>query len=423
MEVNSSGRATRARWIALTAIAPVAWGSTYVVTRAVLPDEPLWGAVFRALPAGLLLLLVARRLPRGAWWWRSLLLGTLNMGGFFALVYAVAQLLPSGVAATVMASSPLAMMGFGWMLLGQRPRALALAGALAGVAGVALMLLGGRAAVDPLGVLAAVAAMLLSAAGYALATRWSDVDVLSSTAWQLVAGGLVIVPLAVAVEGAPPALDGPAIAGFAYVSLIATALAFLAWFGGLRRLGAATVGLVGLLNPVTGVVLGALVAGETLTLRQLLGLAVVLAGIGVGQVRGGRSGTRASDVGVANDVGLRGGDASGGGVWGGGGSGGGSGGGGSGGGARGAGASGGGVSGGGASGAGVRGGGTIDAGASGGGPADARAGGGETTTAAPAGGGETPAAPAHPASPSRNPRVGAKYVDPVAAVEKSRMRS
>lgn len=404
MEVNSSGRATRARWIALTAIAPVAWGSTYVVTRAVLPDEPLWGAVFRALPAGLLLLLVARRLPRGAWWWRSLLLGTLNMGGFFALVYAVAQLLPSGVAATVMASSPLAMMGFGWMLLGQRPRALALAGALAGVAGVALMLLGGNNAVDPLGVLAAVAAMLLSAVGYALATRWSDVDVLSSTAWQLVAGGVVIVPLAVAVEGAPPALDGPAIAGFASVSLIATALAFLAWFGGLRRLGAATVGLVGLLNPVTGVVLGALVAGETLTLRQLLGLAVVLAGIGVGQLHGGRSGTRASDLGVANDVGLRGGGgsgggASGGGLWGGDVSGGG---------ARGAGAIGGGVSGGG-----VRGGGTIDVGASGGGPVDARAGGGETT----------PAAPAHPASPSRNPRVGAKYVDPVAAVEKSRMRS
>lgn len=271
-------------WIALTALAPIAWGSTYVVTRAVLPGEPLWGAVLRALPAGLLLLLVKRRLPRGAWWWRSALLGVLTSGGFFALVYAVAHLLPSGVASTVMAASPLAMMGLAWIVLGQRPRLLALAGGVAGAVGVAVMLLGAADGVDPLGVVAAVAAMLLSSVGYVLATRWEgEVDVFSATSWQLIAGGLLMLPLALVVEGAPPALDGPAIAGFAYVTVIATAVAFLAWFAGLRHLGPATVGLIGLLNPVTGVLLGALVAGETLTARQLLGLAIVLAGIGVGQ--------------------------------------------------------------------------------------------------------------------------------------------
>ncbi|MCI0155174.1 EamA family transporter [Leifsonia shinshuensis] len=283
--------------MAVTAIAPIAWGSTYVVTRAVLPDAPLWGAVLRALPAGLLLLAVARRRPRGAWWWRAFVLGALNAGGFFVLVYAVARLLPSGIASTVMATSPLALMGFGWMLLGQRPRALSLAGALAGVAGVAVMLYGGGAAADPLGLVAAVSAMLLSAVGYVLATRWSDVDVLSSTAWQLVAGGILVLPFAALVEGAPPALDAAAIAGFAYVSLVATALAYLAWFAGMRRLGPAVVGLVGLLNPVTGVALGALVAGEALTSRQFVGLAIVLVGIGVGQMaRGGqaaRAGRRA----------------------------------------------------------------------------------------------------------------------------------
>jgi probable blue pigment (indigoidine) exporter len=93
-----------------------------------------------------------------------------------------------------------------------------------------------------------------------LATRWQDVDVLASTAWQLVAGGLLVVPFAVVVEGAPPALDAAAIAGFAYVSLVATALAYLAWFAGMRRLGPAVAGPVELLNSVAGVALGALVA-------------------------------------------------------------------------------------------------------------------------------------------------------------------
>lgn len=271
----------------ITAIAPVAWGSTYYVTREFLPaGHALYGAVFRALPAGLLLFAIRPRLPVGNWWWRSLVLGTLNMGAFFALVYLSAQLLPSSIASTVMATSPVVMMLFAWALLAQRPRLLPMVGAGVGIAGVALMLLTGTSAVDPLGVAASVAAMAMSAFGYVLATRWStDVDVLSMTAWQLVAGGAMLLPVAIIVEGAPPALDGPAIAGFGYVSVVATALAFFAWFTGLRHLGPASVGLVGLLNPVTGVLLGTLVAAEELGPRQFAGLALVFAGIVLGQRR------------------------------------------------------------------------------------------------------------------------------------------
>lgn len=273
------------RWSLITAVAPLTWGTTYYVTKHALPaDAPLWGAVLRALPAGLVLLLVVRRLPRGSWWWRSLVLGTLSMGAFFALIYVAAQLLPSSVASTVMATSPVVMMLVAWALLAQRPRVLGLAGAGLGVVGVAAMLLTGGGEIRPLGVAASVAAMLMSSVGFVLATRWADgVDVVSSTAWQLVAGGLVLVPFAVVVEGAPPALDGRAVAGFAYVSLVATAVAYLAWFSGLRRLPAGTVGLVGLLNPVAGVLVGVLLAGERLGPLQVAGIVVVLAGVLLGQ--------------------------------------------------------------------------------------------------------------------------------------------
>jgi probable blue pigment (indigoidine) exporter len=89
--------------------------------------------------------------------------------------------------------------------------------------------------------------------------------------------------VAVVAEGGPPHLGVAEAAAFAFVAVVATALAFVAWFAGLRRLDAGTVGLVGLLNPVTGVLLGALVAGELLTGRQLAGIALVLGGIVVGQ--------------------------------------------------------------------------------------------------------------------------------------------
>ena len=267
-----------------TAIAPVAWGSTYYVTQTFLPTgSPLWGATLRALPAGLVLLAVSRQLPSGSWWWRSAVLGAMNMGAFFGLLFVAAQRLPSSTASMVMANSPIALMLVAWLVLSERPRARALAGAGVGIAGAALMLGGGAGGIDAVGLLASASAMLMASFGFVLAKRWgardAGVGVVPMTAWQLVAGGLVLLPAAAIVHGLPPSLDAPAVAGFAYVSLVATAVAYVAWFTGLRRLPAGTVGLIGLLNPVTGVLLGTLLAGDVLTVAQVAGIGLVLAGV------------------------------------------------------------------------------------------------------------------------------------------------
>ncbi|MEU9563285.1 EamA family transporter [Streptomyces sp. NPDC048161] len=282
------------RWVALTAVAPMAWGTNYFVTHEFLPaDRPLYGAALRALPAGLVLLALSRQRPRGAWWWRSAVLGLLNVSVFFVLVYVASQVLPTSLASTVMAVSPLAMMLMAWPLVSERPRTAHLAGAAIGLAGVCLMLLTGTESVSVPGVLASVSAVLVSSFGHILAKRWSaDVDVLASTAWQLTAGGLFLLPAAAVVEGPPPALSVPAFLAFGYVTLVATALAFAAWFTGLRHLPAGTVGLIGLLNPVTGVLLGTAVAAEVLTVQQLCGLVLVLAGVVLGRpTRAGRRGS------------------------------------------------------------------------------------------------------------------------------------
>ena len=78
----------------ITAVAPIAWGSTYLVTEQFLPpDRPLFAATVRALPAGLVLLALRRQLPRGDWWWRSVVLGLCNIGMFFPLIFLAAFVL------------------------------------------------------------------------------------------------------------------------------------------------------------------------------------------------------------------------------------------------------------------------------------------------------------------------------------------
>jgi hypothetical protein len=79
---------------------------------------------------------------------------------------------------------------------------------------------------------------------------------LAATGWQLLIGGAILLPLTAIVEGAPPALTERNLAGFAYLSMVGTALAFIVWFNGIRRLPSAAPPLLGLAAPITGAALG-----------------------------------------------------------------------------------------------------------------------------------------------------------------------
>ena len=276
---------TRLTLLALTAVAPIAWGSGYYVTDTFLPaDRPLFGATVRALPFGLLLVALRPALPHGHWWWRAALLGTVNFSAFFGLLFVTSFRLPAGIASTLTATAPLAIMGFAWLLVGERPRFASVAAASVGVAGVALLVSQAPSGVDPLGVAAALGAVLASSLGFALVKRWQPpVDLVTFTGWQMVAGGLVLLPVALAVEGPPPALGAGELFGFGWIGLVGTVAAYLAWFRGLGSLPAAAVALVGLLNPVAGTLTGITLGGERLDAGQVVGMGLVLAGVVLGQ--------------------------------------------------------------------------------------------------------------------------------------------
>jgi probable blue pigment (indigoidine) exporter len=272
--------------VLLTALGPAIWGSTYLVTTALLPpDRPLLAGLLRALPAGLLLLALTRRLPRGSWWWRSALLGLLNFGAFFPLLFFAAYRLPGGVAATVSAAQPLVVAGLSVLVLRVRVSRRQLLAALAGVLGVALLTLTAAARLDPWGVLAMLVGTGMMSTAIVLAKRWpSPEPALVTAAWQMTFGGLFLVPLTLVGEGLPASLSLTNVLGYGYLAVIGGVVSYALWFRGIGRLPATSVSLLSLSSPVVATLLGFLVLGQSLTGWQLLGFAVALGSLVAGQL-------------------------------------------------------------------------------------------------------------------------------------------
>lgn len=265
--------------ILLTAIAPVIWGSTYIVTTELLPQGyPIHVAMLRALPAGLFLLLLVRQLPQGVWWTRSFILGALNFSFFLCMLFVSAYRLPGGVAATVGAIQPLIVIALSRVFLGSPLKLMAIVAGLAGIGGVALLVLTPNAALDPVGVIAGLAGAVSMAFGTVFSRYWQPpVSPLAFTAWQMTAGGLLLVPVALIFEPPLPALTLTNWLGFIQLGLVGTALTYVMWFRGISRLGPSAVSPLGFLSPAVAVLIGWIVLGQSLGLMQILGIVVVLA--------------------------------------------------------------------------------------------------------------------------------------------------
>ncbi len=268
-----------------TALAPAAWGLTYVVTTELLPPgRPLLAGVLRAVPAGLLLVAVTRRRPSGIWWFRSLVLGTLNVGAFFALLFVAAYRLPGGVAATLGGIQPLIATALAAVLLAEGARVSTYVPGVLGCAGVALMVLRAEVRLDAIGVAAGLGAALCGACGLVLTKRWGrPAPLLAVTAWQLLAGGLVLLPVALAVEGVPPSFTADNLIGYTWLATGGGAMAYVLWFRGIASLPVAKVSLLGFMSPVVATLAGWAVLHQSLTMQQAAGMAMVLTAVVAGQ--------------------------------------------------------------------------------------------------------------------------------------------
>lgn len=271
------------RDLLLTALAPLIWGTTYLLTTTYVAELPaLLLGVMRILPAGLLLWLLSRRLPPPGWWGRVAVLAVLRQALFFVLLYGAALHLPGGVAATVGASSAMLVVLLAWPVLGQIPTRLNLALAGAGLAGVALISLSGGEALSAAGLMFALGFALVNALGTVLFGRWGPppgARPLDQVAWELTLGGLMLLPFALPSASALTHLPPSGWAALTVMTLIGTALAAVLWQRGLNRLPVQQVGLLAPLSPLTAVLLDVVFLRDWLTGIQLLGAALVLASV------------------------------------------------------------------------------------------------------------------------------------------------
>lgn len=273
----------------LTAIAPLIWGSTYLVTSQWLPENtPFTASVFRSLPAGILLVLISRQwLSTGSdshqlsaenWWLRAALLGFLNVGLFFFCLFTAAYIMPGGVAAILISSQPLWAVLLSALILHDRISLKSVIQCAVGFIGVILLVGDTSVGLNRNGIIVALIGALSMSFGVVLAKKWTlpeSISLLGLTGWQLVFGGLFLSPFALFFEGIPQSLSTINILAYAYLAIPGAMISYCLWFYGIQQLPTAKVVVLGFLSPLTAAFLGYVFLHETFTRMQLVGVACI----------------------------------------------------------------------------------------------------------------------------------------------------
>jgi probable blue pigment (indigoidine) exporter len=274
------------RWAYLAVVSPVIFGTTYLLTTQFLPpDRPMLAATMRALPTGLVLI-IGTRLPPPGWRLRFALLSVLYCSAFFPLHFVAAYRLPGGVASVINSLTPIIVVILSVPWLGMKIRPVQIVAGLIGVLGVSLLVLRSTAALDLWGVLAMVTCVVMMGIATVLTKRWGHPPGMSApgfTGWLFLLGGLTLLPFTLALEGLPSQLSTRNVAGLVYLVAVSGIAAYAIWFWALKRLPAASVTFLGLLNPVVAAVLGWVVLDQALNGWQILGAVLVCVSVVMGQ--------------------------------------------------------------------------------------------------------------------------------------------
>jgi drug/metabolite transporter (DMT)-like permease len=290
-EARLPPRSAYVAWIAVCVI----WGTTYLGIRVALEATPpaLMGGI-RWTIAGLLLAAIAaargERLPAPALWSSLAFQGLMMIGVGNGFVNWAEQHVPSGLAAVTLATSPFWMSGVEALRGdGERLSRQALAGLVLGFSGILVLVWPDLRLGDAEGLQFALGILALQAAclGWAIGSSYSKrhphgASVVAATSVQMLFGGLIMLVAGTALGEWPRVhLEGRGLWALVYLVVVGSIGGFVSYIYALQHLPVATVSLYAYANPLIAVVLGALVLDEPFTLRTVISMAIVFAGMGL----------------------------------------------------------------------------------------------------------------------------------------------
>lgn len=292
MQASVQKTMTASDW-ALLAVLSIVWGGSFLfVGVAVRELPPLTIVALRVVTAASALLLILKLmgvdLPRTRQVWAAFLgMSILNNVVPFTLIVWGQSHIASGLASILNATTPLfTVIVAHYLTVDERLTGQRLAGVIVGFVGVAVMI--GTAAFASLDAsILAQLAILGAALSYGFSgvfgRRFKTMGIppLATAAGQVTVSSAILLPTALIFDR-PWTLAMPstgAILSLAALGLVSTAFAYLIFFRLLARAGATNVGLVTFLIPVSAILLGVLVLGETLAMRHVAGMALIGAGL------------------------------------------------------------------------------------------------------------------------------------------------
>ena len=300
---SNRGGSTRSRtaWLLLAALT-ACWASAFTFTAMALKGiSPEWVVVFRQLIAALMLFPLALKLgtlhevPRAAWGWLAALGIVGNVAPFYVISWGQ-QHIESGLAAIFITTMPLMTLALAHVFVpGERMTARRLAGFVTGLAGVALIV--GPEVLFDVGIsdleLLAQAAVLFGAVLFAanaiIARNMPAMDLWGRSAYTSGIAFIVILPLALATTPLPDTMPGAqSLLGIIGTGIFATGLATVIYYRLIDEAGPTFMSMTNYLVPPVALVAGIVVLGESPSIWALLGLALILVGIAVAELKWGK---------------------------------------------------------------------------------------------------------------------------------------
>ena len=298
-------RMEAADWARLVLLSAI-WGGSFLLTGVALEQvQVLTLVAARVAVAAMVLWAIAlgqgRRVPADPRAWGAFaVIGLFNNALPFSLIALGQTALPAGLASILNATTPLFTVLVGTLVLAdERAGPARLAGVVLGLAGVAVMM-GIERASGQARPLWAELSILGAALCYAISGVYGrrfarlGVDPVVTAAGMVSAAAILLVPLALAIDGLPHGIDALHIGVVATLGAVCTGLAYMLYFGILARAGATNISLVTFLVPVWAVLLGAILLGEVPGPAQGIGMGLIALGLALidGRLLSGRIGRR-----------------------------------------------------------------------------------------------------------------------------------